>query len=78
VDWKKGKPVRVVRNYKLHKHSKYAPEVGNRYEYFMFKVILINKYNWYARKICIQTSKVLNIMLINNSKTINFLLYKFD
>jgi hypothetical protein len=52
--------------------------VGNRYEYFMFKVILINKYNWYARKICIQTSKVLNIMLINNSKTINFLLYKFD
>ncbi|KAE9529076.1 hypothetical protein AGLY_012030 [Aphis glycines] len=32
VDWKKGKPVRVVRNYKLHKHSKYAPEVGNRYD----------------------------------------------
>jgi len=31
-DWRKGKPVRVVRNYKLHKHSKYAPEVGNRYE----------------------------------------------
>lgn len=30
VDWKKGKPVRVVRNYKLHKHSKYAPETGNR------------------------------------------------
>ncbi|KAF0704134.1 E3 ubiquitin-protein ligase UHRF1-like, partial [Aphis craccivora] len=32
VDWKKGKPVRVVRNYKLRKHSKYAPEVGNRYD----------------------------------------------
>ncbi|CAI6375138.1 unnamed protein product [Macrosiphum euphorbiae] len=32
VDWKKGKPVRVVRNYKLRKHSEYAPEVGNRYD----------------------------------------------
>lgn len=31
TDWKKGKPVRVVRNYKLQKHSKYAPEAGNRY-----------------------------------------------
>lgn len=30
VDWKNGKPVRVVRNYKLKKHSKYAPELGNR------------------------------------------------
>lgn len=32
INWKKGKPVRVVRNYKLRKHSKYAPEFGNRYE----------------------------------------------
>uniref|UniRef100_A0A1B6CG73 RING-type E3 ubiquitin transferase n=1 Tax=Clastoptera arizonana TaxID=38151 RepID=A0A1B6CG73_9HEMI len=31
-DWKKGKPVRVVRNYKLLKHSKYAPQEGNRYD----------------------------------------------
>jgi len=37
VDWKKGKPVRVVRNYKLRKHSEYAPELGNRYEYFIYK-----------------------------------------
>lgn len=30
-DWKGGIPVRVVRNFKLAKHSKYAPEEGNRY-----------------------------------------------
>ncbi|XP_015367414.1 PREDICTED: E3 ubiquitin-protein ligase UHRF1-like [Diuraphis noxia] len=38
ADWKKGKPVRVVRNYKLGKHSKYAPELGNRYD-GLYKVI---------------------------------------
>ncbi|XP_050541918.1 E3 ubiquitin-protein ligase UHRF1-like [Daktulosphaira vitifoliae] len=38
VDWKKGKPVRVVRNYKLSKHSKYAPETGNRYD-GLYKVV---------------------------------------
>ena len=31
-DWKAGKPVRVVRNCKGRKHSKYAPEDGNRYD----------------------------------------------
>ncbi|KAL5021077.1 hypothetical protein ScPMuIL_000232 [Solemya velum] len=31
-DWKAGKPVRVVRNCKGRKHSKYAPEEGNRYD----------------------------------------------
>ncbi|XP_025095806.1 E3 ubiquitin-protein ligase UHRF1-like isoform X2 [Pomacea canaliculata] len=31
-DWKGGKPVRVVRNCKGRKHSKYAPEEGNRYD----------------------------------------------
>ncbi|XP_041476197.1 E3 ubiquitin-protein ligase UHRF1-like isoform X2 [Lytechinus variegatus] len=31
-DWKAGKPVRVVRNAKGRKHSKYAPEDGNRYD----------------------------------------------
>lgn len=31
-DWKAGKPVRVVRNCKLAKHSKYAPVEGNRYD----------------------------------------------
>ena len=31
-DWRKGKPVRVVRNCKGRKHSKYAPEEGNRYD----------------------------------------------
>lgn len=30
--WKSGKPVRVVRNCKLSKHSKYAPVEGNRYD----------------------------------------------
>ena len=30
--WREGKPVRVVRNYKGAKHSKYAPEDGNRYD----------------------------------------------
>lgn len=30
-DWKGGIPVRVVRNYKLAKYSKYAPREGNRY-----------------------------------------------
>ncbi|XP_025424054.1 E3 ubiquitin-protein ligase UHRF1-like [Sipha flava] len=38
VHWKEGKPVRVVRNYKLHKHSKYAPECGNRYD-GIYKVV---------------------------------------
>jgi hypothetical protein len=32
-DWRKSKPVRVVRNYKLNKyHPKYAPKTGNRYD----------------------------------------------
>lgn len=33
-DWKGGIPVRVVRNFKLAKHSKYAPREGNRYTKF--------------------------------------------
>lgn len=37
-DWKAGKPVRVVRNYKLGKHSKYAPKEGNRYD-GLYKVV---------------------------------------
>lgn len=31
-NWKDGKPVRVVRSCKGRKHSKYAPEEGNRYD----------------------------------------------
>ena len=31
-NWKNGKPVRVVRNCKERKISKYAPEEGNRYD----------------------------------------------
>lgn len=31
-DWRSGKPVRVVRNVKGRKHSKYAPAEGNRYD----------------------------------------------
>jgi E3 ubiquitin-protein ligase UHRF1 len=37
-DWRNGKPVRVVRNYKLRKHSKYAPVDGNRYD-GIYKVV---------------------------------------
>nr|CAH7757329.1 unnamed protein product [Callosobruchus chinensis] len=37
-DWKKGKPVRVLRNWKLQKHSKYAPKEGIRYD-GIYKVV---------------------------------------
>jgi len=36
--WREGKPIRVVRNYKGQKHSKYAPEEGNRYD-GIYKVV---------------------------------------
>nr|CAD7200520.1 unnamed protein product [Timema douglasi] len=37
-DWKKGKPVRVIRSSKLAKHSTYAPSKGNRYD-GIYKVV---------------------------------------
>ncbi|UYV74335.1 UHRF2 [Cordylochernes scorpioides] len=37
-NWKKGRPVRVVRNCKGRKHSSYAPEEGNRYD-GLYKVV---------------------------------------
>uniref|UniRef100_A0A8C8WW90 E3 ubiquitin-protein ligase UHRF n=1 Tax=Panthera leo TaxID=9689 RepID=A0A8C8WW90_PANLE len=37
-DWRSGKPVRVVRNVKGRKHSKYAPAEGNRYD-GIYKVV---------------------------------------
>lgn len=37
-NWKAGKPVRVVRSCKGRKHSKYAPEDGNRYD-GIYKVV---------------------------------------
>ncbi|CAH2004540.1 unnamed protein product [Acanthoscelides obtectus] len=37
-DWRKGKPVRVLRNWKLQKHSKYAPKEGIRYD-GIYKVV---------------------------------------
>eukprot|EP00069_Balaena_mysticetus_P010792 bmy_06945T0 len=37
-DWRSGKPVRVVRNVKGRKHSKYAPIEGNRYD-GIYKVV---------------------------------------
>lgn len=37
-NWKEGKAVRVVRNYKLGKFSKYAPKEGNRYD-GIYKVV---------------------------------------
>ncbi|XP_053228890.1 E3 ubiquitin-protein ligase UHRF1 [Podarcis raffonei] len=37
-DWRAGKPVRVVRNAKGGRHSKYAPKEGNRYD-GIYKVV---------------------------------------
>lgn len=37
-DWKKGKPIRVIRSFKFAKHSKYAPEEGVRYD-GIYKVV---------------------------------------
>ncbi|XP_023230679.1 E3 ubiquitin-protein ligase UHRF1-like [Centruroides sculpturatus] len=37
-NWKEGKPVRVVRNCKGSKHSKYCPTEGNRYD-GLYKVV---------------------------------------
>ncbi|XP_032821928.1 E3 ubiquitin-protein ligase UHRF1 isoform X1 [Petromyzon marinus] len=37
-DWRAGKPVRVVRSAKGRKHSKFAPEEGNRYD-GIYKVV---------------------------------------
>lgn len=31
-NWKDGKPVRVIRSSKFKKHSKFAPDIGNRYD----------------------------------------------
>ena len=38
TEWKKSRPIRVVRNYKGAKHSKYAPKEGNRYD-GIYKVV---------------------------------------
>jgi E3 ubiquitin-protein ligase UHRF1 len=38
TNWKKGKPIRVVRSEKYKKHSKFAPDVGNRYD-GLYKVV---------------------------------------
>ncbi|KAI0233000.1 E3 ubiquitin-protein ligase UHRF1 [Lamellibrachia satsuma] len=37
-DWRAGRAVRVIRNVKGRKHSKYAPEEGNRYD-GIYKVV---------------------------------------
>ncbi|KAK9503887.1 hypothetical protein O3M35_010353 [Rhynocoris fuscipes] len=37
-DWRQGNPVRVVRNFRGAKHSKYAPKEGNRYD-GLYKVV---------------------------------------
>ncbi|XP_060515758.1 E3 ubiquitin-protein ligase UHRF1-like isoform X2 [Cylas formicarius] len=37
-DWKKGRPVRVVRSYKLKKYSEFAPDEGFRYD-GLYKVV---------------------------------------
>ncbi len=52
-DWKKGKPIRVLRSAKLKKHSKYAPDEGNRYD-GLYKVV---KY-WYVKNWLNLISKV--------------------
>ena len=37
-DWKKGRPIRVCRSFKFKKHSKFAPDVGVRYD-GIYKVV---------------------------------------
>ena len=37
-DWKKGKPVRVLRSAKMAKYSKFAPKLGVRYD-GIYKVV---------------------------------------
>ena len=37
-DWRKGKPIRVCRSFKSNKHSKFAPDVGYRYD-GIYKVV---------------------------------------
>ena len=37
-DWRKGKPIRVCRSFKFKKHSKFAPDVGVRYD-GIYKVV---------------------------------------
>ena len=37
-DWKNGKPIRVLRSYKMAKISKFAPEIGVRYD-GIYKVV---------------------------------------
>lgn len=37
-DWKKGRPIRVLRSYKFSKHSKFAPDDGIRYD-GIYKVV---------------------------------------
>lgn len=57
VNWKKGKPVRVVRNYRLY--SKYAPKLGNRYEsvfikktnLYLFVIMLILRF-FFSQSCC--------------------------
>lgn len=43
-NWREGKPVRVVRNYKLGKFSKYAPKEGNRYNEHIVYTFINNKF----------------------------------
>lgn len=44
-DWQEGKPVRVVRNFKLQKCSNYAPKNGNRYVELIVCTFVSNRQN---------------------------------
>ncbi|XP_065220177.1 E3 ubiquitin-protein ligase UHRF1-like [Planococcus citri] len=39
INWRPGKPVRVIRNDKLAKFSKYVPTEGNRYADFTYEYL---------------------------------------
>ena len=59
-DWKNGKPVRVVRNCKERKISKYAPEEGNRYD-GIYKVRISIISDIYSVIICVLIVRLWNI-----------------
>jgi hypothetical protein len=43
-DWKKSKPIRVVRSYKLRKFSNYAPAEGFRYD-GIYKLVKVSTHS---------------------------------
>ena len=57
-NWREGKPIRVLRNYKAAKHSEFAPEEGNRFCKAFMLVIIPGCHH-------AQNSPVCYVMLLN-------------